>query len=317
MPEIDKTKRREISVGLIKEVGEEGNGTFAGYASTATLDRDGEIILPEAFRSSLPEYLKNPVVMAGHQKTGPHGELLVVGKVTETKIDSYGFFVRGEFAPTKLGQEYRLLMKRGFAAGLSVGFLPKFWQDTKNEDGSWGPRVHTDVELLEISAVAIPSNRDSLMTIVDNGSLSGREFAAEMSRRGESLDLEIVKGLIKSLPNPEPGPAAGRPQPPDGGDDRDQISLRTVVARVDDVLSLVRSIEAATRGAVTRDELRDEIDLLLSEKSDPEGTYAKSLLEPGGDEDSAPDRSEPGIGELITELNHAVRGPKPIPTGRD
>jgi len=129
-------------------------------ASNADLDRDGERILPEAFKKRLDIYKANPVILAGHQHRLNDGTSSVVGKAVNIWIDNAGLWCIIEFAKTALGEEYWMLYKDGFMKAVSIGFAPLAWRDV-DEDGK-RVRIFEDAELFEISLVAVGSNRMAL-----------------------------------------------------------------------------------------------------------------------------------------------------------
>jgi HK97 family phage prohead protease len=129
-------------------------------ASTGDLDRDGERILPEAFKNSLDIFKSNPVILAAHQHRLDDGSPSVVGRAVDVWIDKTGLWCIIEFAKTKLAEEYWLLYSGGFMKAVSIGFVPLAWSDT-NENGK-SVRIFSAVELFEISLVAVPANRAAL-----------------------------------------------------------------------------------------------------------------------------------------------------------
>lgn len=143
-----KTKRQDYT--LVKQ-----NDIYSITASTADVDRDGEVIMPSAFKSSLPRYLeKNPVILWGHD----YGEK-PVGKATGGRITERSMELDIEFAPTDLGKEVKALYDGGFMNSFSVGFIP--------QDGHYDEKTqaftYTECELLEVSCVTVPSNRAATM----------------------------------------------------------------------------------------------------------------------------------------------------------
>lgn len=130
-------------------------------ASSDALDRYNERILPEAFRKSIPVFMTNPVVLTGHQHKLSDGEPPVVGSVAKLWIDSKGLWAIIEFARTELAETYWELYREGFMRAVSVAFVPVSYED--NEEGGRRIRVYTEVELLEISLVAVPANPEALV----------------------------------------------------------------------------------------------------------------------------------------------------------
>jgi len=130
-------------------------------ASSADLDRDGEIILPTAFEKRLSVYKANPVFLASHQHRLSDGSPPVIGKTVQVWIDKIGLWVIVQFAETPLAEQHWQLYSQDFMRAVSVGFIS---HASENRPGPGGQmvRVHTDVELLEISAIAVPSNPQAL-----------------------------------------------------------------------------------------------------------------------------------------------------------
>jgi HK97 family phage prohead protease len=126
--------------------------TYTIMASTDDIDRDGERILPSAFKN-LDKYLtNNPVVLAFHDyKNFPIGKA-VGGRILDRSLD-----LDIVFADTEQGREAKYLYDNKFLNAFSVGFIPKQWDTDKSG------RIFTDVELLEVSAVPVPSNGAAIM----------------------------------------------------------------------------------------------------------------------------------------------------------
>src|SRR3990172_6749565 len=81
---------RKFLVGANLKIVDKELKIMEGYASTGDLDRDNEIIDPEAFRETMPRFMRNPVVMYGHETGGwqPLGK--PIGKVLEWEIKLQG-----------------------------------------------------------------------------------------------------------------------------------------------------------------------------------------------------------------------------------
>lgn len=129
-------------------------------ASTADLDRDNERILPTAFKKRLSSFLSNPVILACHQHRLEDGTPSVVGKAENVWIDNAGLWCIIKFAETPLAEQYWQLYRDGFMKAVSIGFAPIAFRDT-NESGK-SVRIFSEVELFEISLVAVPANPNAL-----------------------------------------------------------------------------------------------------------------------------------------------------------
>jgi HK97 family phage prohead protease len=139
-------------------------GVYELWASTEDIDRDGDVLI--ASGAQLENYLKNPVVLYGHNYYG-----FPVAKTLEAEVVvGKGLRVRFQFAPKGTHADIdavRSLWEGGFLNAASVGFRPLKWQDRKpgadESFPSWyTPRVYTEWELLEWSIVPVPANQDAL-----------------------------------------------------------------------------------------------------------------------------------------------------------
>lgn len=138
--------------------------TIDVIASTPDKDRDGDIILPSAFKKNLKSFKSNPVILACHQHRLQSGSSPVIGSAISESITisdkELGFTMR--FAETKLGDEYWVLYRDKHMRAFSVGFIAEKWEDSRDSNGRFTHRTYTQVELLEVSAVPVPSNRQAL-----------------------------------------------------------------------------------------------------------------------------------------------------------
>lgn len=180
-------KNRELKGQL-----EKAKGGYTIIASTSGVDRDGERILPEAWKKSLKPYLKNnPVILWAHDYTKPP-----IAKATSGRITDGGLNLDIEFADTEHAREIKSLYDGGFMNSFSVGFIPN-----DGQAGKGGVFEYTDVELLEVSAVPVPANPEANM--IRAAELSGLKLTALKSwyniadeEREEStgiLQTEVVK----------------------------------------------------------------------------------------------------------------------------
>ncbi len=197
---------KEFSALLSIKSIDEKSRRITAIASTGDIDRYDEVILPEAFRESLPVFMKNPVVLASHQNKLSDGTSPVVANIVSAAITQSGLEVIIEFhTVTKLAEEYWQLYSQKKQRALSVGLKPI--------EGSYEVRngksifVHKKVELLEISCVPIGANPNAL-----SKSKQGKaDFVAEkIAQRQFDKDAEefaeiLLMGDFKALGIPDIG----------------------------------------------------------------------------------------------------------------
>ncbi len=162
MDTIYKTFRAEV-LGVNAD---EGTVDMLIPVSTASVDRDGEIVEPLAFKKTLPKFMKRPVLVSSHDYrdlTSQIGEWTRL-KITETGVEGKPKYYINE-GNEQADWGFKLASK-GMAA-FSIGFIPKEWVDG---DGVKEPRrTYKEVELLEISQVIVPSNREAIQSIRSKG----------------------------------------------------------------------------------------------------------------------------------------------------
>jgi len=127
------------------------NGGFEIVMSTESVDRDGEVIVKGAF-DPLPESVP---VHAFHDFHDPIGRA-VPGYDSEGRLVGRGFF-----ASTARAQEIRQLVADGVIGHTSVGFMA-----AQRKSADDGPVRIEQAELLEVSFVSVPSNRDAAVLTV-------------------------------------------------------------------------------------------------------------------------------------------------------
>jgi len=147
----------------VKSVNEEtGEVDMLIPMSTASVDRDRESIDPMGWKKSLPAFKKRPVLLSSHDY---HDLRKQIGEFTTIRVNADGLFAKPKYYINEGNEEADWAFKlasKGVAA-YSVGFMPIKWTDG---DGEKEPRrTYTEQELLEISHVVVPSNRDAIQSI--------------------------------------------------------------------------------------------------------------------------------------------------------
>lgn len=148
----------------VKQI-EEDTREIEAVASTPDLDRDGDILKPTAFKKTIGSFKSNPVILATHQHRLADGKSPVIGSAIPeaVRITDQELAFRMRFAGTALGEEYWQLYRDKHMRAFSVGFIPLKWEDDTDQSTRYRTvRTYTEAELLEISAVPVPSNRRAL-----------------------------------------------------------------------------------------------------------------------------------------------------------
>ena len=167
-PERDDDKaigcERCKDTGLV-ESKDEGGGDLDGFSlpfvvSTEAIDRDNDTINPKGW--ALKDFKRNPVVLFGHDSRS-----LPVARAPDTSIDRARAVLRSvaQFPAQELhpfGNLVGRLFRAKFLNAASVGFRPIDFKRAEDRDGFF-PTDFKKQELLEWSAVPIPSNPEALV----------------------------------------------------------------------------------------------------------------------------------------------------------
>lgn len=196
----------EYIIDITKIVGNDDDLIIVGAVSDASEDLDGEIVDQNSLRKAWDQYLKNPVVRLMHDsKIGAIGR--VIPEYTDSKgvIHKTGFKGGIPYIVAKISQaadleSVRTKIKEGLYSGLSIGGKAR----TVRKDGKVTLMIKS---LLEISIVDIPSNKNSLFTVVkaactgDNCPINKESnISKEESNIMEQNEIiEIVTKTIKEM----------------------------------------------------------------------------------------------------------------------
>jgi hypothetical protein len=178
--------------------------TVTAAVSTANRDRHGEVVLPEAVEESIPRFMENPALLAGHKHVGEGGEPTTIGhwidlhRERDAIIGTARFMDNDELAE-KYWQRYLQKAQRAFSIGF-IGLAAEM-RTVKNGNGPERVRHWTELELLEISAVSCPSNRESLV----RGALATVDAALTLDDAGDDLgglsNRRLNKKLERAIPS--------------------------------------------------------------------------------------------------------------------
>ena len=134
---------------------------MAFVLSTDEVDRYGDVIEADGWK--LASYRNNPVLLWAHDYTRP-----VIGRAVDTWTESHRLLAKMEFASTPFAQEVAGLYQGGYQRGVSVGFRPLRYEERRHEKtGALLGLRFLEQELLEVSAVPVPANRNALKRALD------------------------------------------------------------------------------------------------------------------------------------------------------
>ncbi len=165
-------------------------------ASTPDVDRDKDRVIATGAR--LDNFLKNPVLMYGHNYRDPWA---LIGKAADLQVDAGGINFQPELREPANDSDpmtvIRALWDQKLLRAASIGFNPTKWME--NEVGG---RDFVEWELLEISIVPIPANQNALRlaakAIDGGGEDSGATFTVPLLPKTATAD-EIEETVLEAF----------------------------------------------------------------------------------------------------------------------
>lgn len=182
--------------GTLRAVNEEER-TVEWVISSGQIDRYGEIVDPKAFdKETIDGFMTNPIMLAGHQHIGFAGEATMIGNWLSIKREGDLTVGVAKLATTDLAEDYWRLILDGVIRACSIGFIVREWEmrEIGSGEGKHRVRVFTKIELIEISLVAVPANREALMKAAGFEALSGAKATTTSGDGDESIDE--LRGML-------------------------------------------------------------------------------------------------------------------------
>ena len=151
---------KEIVLSAVKVVSEsDEEGLLLEFViSSGSIDRDLDTINQEGWE--LENYRKNPVMLWAHDYSMPPIAKSIKEWVEDGLLKSQVLFMPKSISDFgyRIGQMY----KGGYLNAVSVGFIGKEYVWVEDNDRPWGIDFKRQ-ELLEFSAVPVPSNPEALL----------------------------------------------------------------------------------------------------------------------------------------------------------
>jgi len=147
-----------------KSITKDGNGNvfIEGFANTSDKDRVQDVILPKAFKETLPEFMDNPVLLFQHDWD------MIIGCIVKAEIieegERQGLKVKAKISNANDVEDIRTKIKEEIIQTFSIGYdelEAHFDEKTKTN-------IVSKILLLEISVVSIPCNIKAKFSVVDN-----------------------------------------------------------------------------------------------------------------------------------------------------
>ena len=187
------------------------NRTVTVVASTLTVDRDREIVLPTAFANLDAFLASNAPLLAAHTHRASEGAPTQVGWVQDMRVEKTRVVATIRFAETDLGEQWWLLASdpAGRGIAVSIGFyVRRMVRGSSRDLAEAYPELRrplreaqlpddaslvviTELELIELSVVPVPANREALQQLA-------AKMAAEAAEAGGDAETQ-VRALVAEI----------------------------------------------------------------------------------------------------------------------
>lgn len=206
---------RDVIEATEKAAGD--TGTFEVVITTENVDRYQEVIKLDGWE--LEHYLKNPVVLWGHDHF-----TLPIGMCTSIEVSGGKMIAKGKFAPHAHAQEIRALYDLGIVRATSVGFIEK------EREGN----LITKSELIEFSFVSVPANPYALSLALE------KELNInELVTKGFMTIVKEAEPVEEEVPEPEP-----EVPPVEVPAEEKTFSTKAITPIIDQLKSVLSALEA-------------------------------------------------------------------------
>lgn len=193
-----KPERKIFRTSVSKRAIDETSRSIKFVVSSATKDRDGDIVEPGGW--DIVDYLKNPIVLWAHDSRQPP-----IGLAEDVQIGSDALTATAKFTTAEenpFGDMIFRLYKGGFLNAVSAGFNPIDYAARYGEGDRFEGMHFKRQSLHEFSAVPVPSNPDALVAAKSAGlQLSPlRDWCEEALDTDEtSVPREMIGAAYKAL----------------------------------------------------------------------------------------------------------------------
>jgi len=181
---------------------------FTAVITAETIDRDGEVLIPQGMNSK--EFEQNPVLFWNHDYSEPVGKCVGLKRRERDIVGEFAFAQKpegysGEFFP----EVAAALVGQGIVNGVSVGYVPEDGgtrRATELDRKKYGGNVSTIFsrwKLLEVSLAPLQANPEALITAVKKGIVS--PVAAK-----RWFGIEAPKRVVVTIKVPVPSTARKR-----------------------------------------------------------------------------------------------------------
>lgn len=165
--------QRGMNIQRVEKAVDMGEGVYQFIASTDGVKRDGNIVMNSGWH--FDNFARNPAFIWCHDyralPIGKHVKWEVSGTGDASVLRVWSQFCSADLNP--FADKVRRMYDEGFLRAVSIGWSPIKWEWIQSEDDGDIEGVRfVESDLLEVSAVPVPSDPDAIIEAIHRGVLS-------------------------------------------------------------------------------------------------------------------------------------------------
>ena len=168
--------QRGVNLTSVTPEPDMGDGVYQFIASTDGIKRDGNIVMNSGWH--FDNFAKNPAFIWCHDyralPIGQHLKWEVSGTGDESVLRIWSQFCSKELNP--FAQRVRKMYDAGFLRAVSIGWAPIKWEWINGDDDSDMGIRFIESDLLEVSAVPVPSDSEAIIEAVHRNIISSDDM---------------------------------------------------------------------------------------------------------------------------------------------
>ena len=287
--------QRGVNIKSVERAPDLGTGVYQFIASTDGIKRDGNMVMNSGWH--FENFEKNPAFIWCHDyhslPIGRHVKWEVSGSGDSSVLRIWSQFCSEDMNP--FAERVRKMYDEGFLRAVSIGWAPIKWEwiISEDEDGDIEGIRFTESDLLEVSAVPVPSDPDAIIEAVHRNIISSSDID-RMSEYG--MLPKISRGVAYTISNSDiPTEKIERSEEVEETKEETNMDMQKIVEAIDKLGEEVRAV-------------RDDIEVVKTRLQDPPTPVEPTSIDP-----EEPKEEEPSATEERSIVVEPEAGPTEVP----
>lgn len=154
------------------------------------VDSWGDVIMPNACDEFLKGEDADRMALCWQ-----HDRSIVIGKITDKGVDTYGMWVEADILPTTVGKDAAILLKSGAVKEFSIGYRATKYHYERREGYDYEIRILDAITVIECSPVTRAANAKAILTDAkhDNPNIKNKPIMTPEEIKAMQQSIEQAK----------------------------------------------------------------------------------------------------------------------------